>query len=65
MEEEGGGSQESMNKDMEEVVEDEVVKKPWSKLVVEFTQDTTLHGIRFVTGESKFITRKYEVFWDK
>ena len=58
MEEGVGGSRERVKEDMEEVEEDEVVKKPWSKLVVEFTQDTTLHGIRFVTGESKFITRK-------
>ena len=37
---------------------EEATLTPWSKLVVDFTQDTTLHGIRFVTGESKFMTRR-------
>ena len=34
-------------------------KKPWRDLVVDFTQETTLHGIRFVTGQSRFTTRRY------
>ena len=32
--------------------------KSWSQLMVDFTQETTLHGIRYVTAESRyFISR--------
>ena len=53
--EERGETPDEIRKEEEE---DEIMKKSWAALMVEFTQDTTLHGIRFVTGDSKFIIRR-------
>ena len=32
--------------------------KQWTKLFQEFTQHTTLHGIKYVTKESKYVLRR-------
>ena len=32
--------------------------KQWVELMKEFTQETTLHGIRYTTADTKFLTRR-------
>ena len=32
--------------------------RDWKDLAVDFTQATTLHGIRFVTEDTKYLTRR-------
>ena len=31
---------------------------PWGTLLKEFTQETTLHGIRYATADARFILRR-------
>ena len=32
--------------------------KKWSTLVYNFTQDTTFHGVRYITAETPYISRR-------
>ena len=34
-------------------------KKGWKEILRDFTQETTLHGIRYITLETKYILRRY------
>ena len=38
------------------------VPPPWRTLLKDFTQDTTLHGIRFITLNTKYQWRRYVCF---
>ena len=33
--------------------------KSWSTLIYNFTQDTTFHGVRYITAETPYISRRY------
>ena len=46
--------EENEKKEEEEKEED----RSWKKLLYYFSQETTLHGIRFVTGSSVFVLRR-------
>ena len=40
----------------------EVESPPWGTLLKEFTQETTLHGIRYATAHTRFILRRYAFY---
>lgn len=42
----------------EQVTPREKSSKGWGALLVDFTQDTTLHGLRQVTGNAVYTTRR-------